>query len=169
MEDYEAMFRRIIKEHKFIAEHVQLAGESVGDRAAIDALRRAREALIPGWLDVLTEKRRSLQRTLALLAEGLQNHFAFEGRYLPPFVGDILMTALAVEHRQLIELIAGIKSAASVELEGLSEGELLAKETEIRQLVDALSRTVGEHAAKEGMLLEMLRKGFEDKGIKIAW
>ena len=169
MENYHTMFRKIIEEHKVIRGHIKLAGDSVSDRVAIDALRKARADWTPGRLEILSEKQKKLQQTLSFLDEGLQNHFALEARYLPPFLGELLMRALLLDHREIKKRIDEAKSVVTdTELEGLSQEELLSKEARMQQLVNALSRAVGEHAAREEILLRMLQKGLEDRGMTIS-
>jgi hemerythrin len=165
MEDYRAMFERIREEHLSIRGNIRLVGDSVSDQEALNALRKTRADWIPGRADILSEKQKRLQQTLSFLDEGLQNHFALEARYLPPFLGELFMRALLLEHREIGKQVNEAKSmAADMKLEGLSREELLLKEGQIQQIVSGLCQTVEEHAAKEETLLEMLEKGLQESG-----
>ena len=165
MEDYRAMFERIREEHVTIRGNVKLVGDSVSDHEALNALTRARADWVPGRAEILSEKQKRLQQTLSFLGEGLQNHFALEAKYLPPFLGELFMRALLLEHREIAEEIDEARStAANMILEGLSREELLLKEAQIQQMVSGLCQAVEEHAAKEETLLEMLQKGLQESG-----
>lgn len=165
MEDYRAMFKRIREEHSAIRGNVRLVGDSVSDQEALNALTRARADWIPGRAEILSEKQKRLQQTLSFLGEGLQNHFALEAKYLPPFLGELFMRALLLEHREIGKEIDEARStAANMKLEGLSREELLLKEAQIQQMVSGLCQAVEEHAAKEETLLEMLENGLQESG-----
>lgn len=165
MEDYRAMFERIREEHVTIRGNVKLVGDSVSDHEALNALTRARADWVPGRAEILSEKQKRLQQTLSFLGEGLQNHFALEAKYLPPFLGELFMRALLLEHREIAKEIDEARStAANMKLEGLSREELLLKEAQIQQMVSGLCQAVEEHAAKEETLLEMLQKGLQESG-----
>ena len=169
MEDYQTMFRKIIEEHRALREQLGTAEESVSDRVAIDLLRRMRSDLTPGRAEILSEKMSSLQVVLGGLDKGLKSHFALESNYFPPFLGDLLMRALLLEHRGILERLNEARSTVTdVKVAGLSHEELQARDAQVKQAVNALSRAVGEHAAKEELLMGMLQKGFEDKGIDIS-
>jgi hemerythrin len=163
MEDYRAMFERIREEHLAIRGDMRLVGDSVNDQEALNALTRARADWIPGRAEIMSEKQQRLQQTLSFLGAGLQNHFALEAKYLPPFLGELFMRALSLEHREIVKQIdEAISMAADMKLEGLSREELLVKEVQMQQIVSGLCQTVEEHAVKEETLLEMLEKGLQE-------
>lgn len=165
MEDYRTMFNKIKDEHVKIRGNIKLVGDSINDQEALRSLRKSRADRSPGRVEILSEKQRRLQQTLAALDHGLKNHFDIEVRYLPPFIGELFMRALFSEHREIEKQIDEAKLIAfNIELEGLNQDELLSKETQIHQIVDGLCHTIEEHSSKEEILLGMLEKGLRESG-----
>jgi hypothetical protein len=165
MGDNLAIIRRIIEEHRAIRGHIKLIGDSTSDREAMNALARARADWIPGRQEILSEKQKRLQQTLGFLDEGLKNHFAFEARYLPPLLGELLMRALLLDHGEIRKEIDGAKSMVTdTKLEDLSREDLLSKESRINRIINNLCQVVEEHATNEEILLEMLERALEEKG-----
>ena len=165
MLDDVAKINKIIEEHQTLRGHVKLVGDSLTDHEALAALERARYDWIPGQLGVLSERQKKLQRAVSFLEEGLRNHFAFEEKALPPLLGELLMDALAIEHREIKREIEKAKSiVTSTKLEGLSREELLSEEANIQQMISSLCHMVEEHANGEEIVLGMVQKALEEKG-----
>jgi hypothetical protein len=165
MPDELAIINRIIEEHATIKGHVKLVGDSVTDHEALASLEKARADWIPGRPEILSEKQKKLQQTISSLEEGLGNHFALEERSLPPLLGELLMQSLVLEHRKIKKEIDVVKSmAAGIKLEGLSRDELLAKESQMQQMVDKLRQLVEEHATREEIILDMIQSALAEKG-----
>ena len=165
MEDYLAIVRRIIEWHQTIREHVKLVGDSISDREALISLERTRADWVPGRPGLLAETQKKLQRVMSFLDDGLKKHFAYEEEVLPPLLGELLMRALILEHRETMkEINEGKSIAAQTGLEGLSREELLSKESQIQETINSMGRLVEEHLAKEERILEMLQRALEDKG-----
>lgn len=165
MEDYKTMFNKIKNEHVKIRENVKLVGDSINDQEALRSLIKLRADWNPSKVEILSEKQRRLQQTLAFLDEGLQNHFSIEARYLPPFAGELFMRALLSEHREIERQIDEAKLIAfDTNLDGLTQDELLSKETHVHQIVDGLCQKIEEHSSKEEILLRMLEKGLQESG-----
>jgi hypothetical protein len=165
MEDYKTIFNKIKEEHTHIHKNIKLVGDSMNDPEALSSLRQSQAELKSAGKENLTEKQKRLQQTLAALDEGLQNHFALEARYLPPFLGELLMRALILEHREIEKQISVAKSAASnMELEGSNDDDLISREAEANQAIDELRRQIEEHSRKEEIIVNMLYKGLKDSG-----
>jgi hypothetical protein len=165
MPDELAIINRVIEEHATIKGHVKLVGDSVTDHEALASLEKARADWIPGRPEILSEKQKKLQQTISSLEEGLGNHFALEERSLPPLLGELLMQSLVLEHRKIKKEIDVVKSmAAGIKLEGLSRDELLAKESQMQQMVDKLHQLVEEHATREEIILDMIQSALAEKG-----
>jgi hypothetical protein len=165
MPDELAIINRVIEEHATIKGHVKLVGDSVTDHEALASLEKARADWIPGRPEILSEKQKKLQQTISSLEEGLGNHFALEERSLPPLLGELLMQSLVLEHRKIKKEIDVVKSmAAGIKLEGLSRDELLAKESQMQQMVDKLRQLVEEHATREEIILDMIQSALAEKG-----
>jgi hypothetical protein len=164
MVDNIAKIKEIIEEHQTIKGHVKLVGDSITDQEALLSLQSVRPEWIPGRLEILSHKQNKLEQTISFLAEGLKNHFAKEKEVLPSVLGEFLMRALLLEHKEIGESISKIKSMVTgTELEGLSRDELMAREAEIQQQVISLSGTIEEHASKEEQMLEMVQRALEEK------
>ena len=102
---------------------------------------------------------------LSSLEEGLQGHFALEAKYLAPFLGEFLMRAIVIEHREISGQIDEARSMASdAKLEELSGEELLPREAHVQQVVGTLCQLVEEHTTKEEGFLEMLQRAIEEEG-----
>ena len=101
MQQYRRIIQRIIDEHKKIKEHLRLIGDTMSDREAMAGLENARSSLTPGQVDDLARTQESLLRVFSVLDEGLRNHFALEEGSLLPLLGEILMTALELEHQDV--------------------------------------------------------------------
>jgi hemerythrin len=165
MQDKLAIIKRVIDEHQTIRKHIKLVGDSVSDQEALTTLQKAHADFIPGRLEVASEKQNKLQQAMSFLEEGLKNHFAFEEKVLPPLLGELLMQALVLEHREISrEIDEAISTVANTRLEGLSREELVSKESHTQQMIDSICQLVEEHATKEEAILEMIRRAVEKKG-----
>jgi hypothetical protein len=159
MADYLATVRRIIEEHHKIRSDVTQVGGAANDLAALFSLQRAYSTWSQSSLEALAEKQDKLKETINLMAEGLNRHFAFEEEYLPPIFGAILMQALLLEHREVRQKLAGIKSTVTdTRLEGLEQKELLARRTQIQNVVSDTRQAIEEHAGHEEVILRMLER-----------
>ena len=159
MADNLALIKRIIDEHKAIGGHLKLVGESIADEEALAALERARADWVPGRPGDLSEKRNKLQQAMSFLDAGLKKHFAFEEKVLPPLLGDLLMRALVLQHKEINEEIGEAKSImADAQPGGFSREELLAEEARTQQRIGVMCRLIEEHAAREELILEMVQR-----------
>lgn len=164
MEDKLTIVNRIIEWHQTIRGHIKLVGDSVTDQEALADLEKERADFIPGRFEILSKKQKKLQQTMSFLEEGLKNHFDFEEKALPPLLGELLTQALVLEHQEIKNEIAEVKSmTVSAKLEGLSREELLSKESRIQQAVNGICQLVDEHATREEAILEMLQRALEPK------
>ncbi len=161
------IINRIIKEHQTLRTHLKLVGDSFTDREAMGSLEKVRGDWAPGQMEALTEKQNRLIRTISALVEGLTTHFSFEEKYLPSLLGELIMRALLLNHRQIRKEIDEAKaSAASVKQEGLSPGEFLAQESQMRERIDSVLLLVREHLNHEEVVLQMTQRALEDKEAK---
>jgi hypothetical protein len=110
-------------------------------------------------LEALAEKQDKLKETLNLMAEGLDRHFLFEEKDLPPIFGEILMQALLLEHRQIRQKLAETKSTVvDTRLAGLDQKDMLAQRTRIQHVVGDIRHVIEEHASREEVILQMLER-----------
>jgi len=163
MADYLAIIRRIIEEHHKIRSDVTQVGESANDLAAVFSLQRAYSTWSQSSLEALAQKQANLKETINLMAEGLDRHFGFEEKNLPPIFGEILMQALRFEHREIRQKLAEIKSTVTdTRLEGLGQRELLAQRTRIQHVVSNIRQAIEEHANREEVILHMLERALAE-------
>lgn len=158
-----SLIKRVIDEHKTIGRHMKLLGESATDVESLAALERAHADWIPGRPEALSDKQSRLQRAVSFLDEGLKNHFAFEEKALPSLLGDLIMRAIVLQHREIIKEIGEAKSiVGDARLEGLSREELLTEESRIQQRIGIMCRLVEEHLTREELILQMVQKALEE-------
>jgi hemerythrin len=166
MQDKLTLVKRIIDEHQTVKQHVKLVGDSVSDQEALNALQKEHSNFIPGRPEIISEKQKRLQQTMAFLEGGLKNHFDFEEKVLPPLLGELLTQALALEHQEIKRQIEEDKSTVTnIRLEGLSREELLEKEAYIEEVIDALLQSIEGHAAREETVLGMLQSALENQQV----
>lgn len=157
-----AIINRVIAEHQRIREQITLAGTAINDMEALFWLQRAFSSWSQSSIDALVEKQKQLQQTIGSLAEGLDKHFGFEERALPPLFGELLMKALIYEHNLTRGKINEAKViTADTKLEGLSRSDLLSKKAYVQEIVNKLCQMIEEHAAREETILLMLRRVLE--------
>ncbi len=163
MSDYLAKINEIVEEHRNIRGSVKLVGDSVSDQEALNSLKSVRSDWPPDRLDLLSEKQNRLRQTMGLLEEGLRNHFAKEEEVLPPLLGEFLMQALRSEHQDIVKAIRSAQAVViDTELGGLSQEELTAKDSELKQVVSNLGQLIGGHADREEQMLEMVERALHE-------
>jgi hypothetical protein len=159
MLDSLSIINKVIEEHQIIRRHIKLIGDRLPDQEALRSLEKAQADLIPGRLEVLSEKQGKLQQTLSLVDEGLKNHFTFEEETLPPLLGKLLMQGLILEHKNIQSEISKTKTlVADTKLEGLKREELLSQELNLQQTVRGICHLIEEHSTKEEAILRMIQK-----------
>ena len=91
-------------------------------------------------------------------------HFAFEEESFPKILGDMLMKALLIEHKQIKQEIDDAqKLLDEVNLKGLKREEVIAKEMQVQQVITRILHIIENHADKEEVIMEMLRKALEQE------
>ena len=162
MADHKHTIDMALQEHHNIRETMEIKGGSVSDFEALFALRQA----YSGWSqckpEEVTDRRKQLLETLELVDNGLRIHWDYEEKAMEPIFGEPLMKAFLAEHH---DIGARLKSARQViaaeKLEGLAPEELLAKKSDIQDIVNRLMQTIEEHSNHEDMIFKMIKKGLE--------
>ena len=159
-----AIINRVIEEHQKFRTHIKLIGDTITDREALSNLQRVRTDWVPGRLEALAEKQKTLEQGITALDEGLKRYFAFEEESLPPLLGELFMRALLIDHRQITrEIDEAKKTAAEAKLEGLGRTELLTRESDIQQVISHMCQTIEDHATREEVILDMAQKALLEK------
>ncbi|MFC2022988.1 hemerythrin domain-containing protein [Chloroflexota bacterium] len=162
MSDNLAIINRVIEEHHTVRGNIKLAGETVNDLEAMARARSSHADWSQSSVQDLAEHNERLQQAVSYLADGLQNHFSFEEQSLPPLLGKPLMAAFVLEHGEIREKLAAVKSkVAGSRIEGLGQPEMLAAKSNIQQLVTGLSHMIEEHAGREEVILGMVKRALE--------
>ena len=157
------IIKQTIAAHRVIRGHIKLVGESIPDKEALFNLSLQSPNWLPGQTR-LTEKQQKLQQTLSALDEGLQNHFAFEEKHLPPLLGELATRALLVDHHQIKDEISNAKSlVAGIEPATLSPEALISRQSLIHQRINELREMIEDHARREEIVLEWLKRALEEK------
>ena len=100
-----------------------------------------------------------MQQALRYLEDGLNNHFTFEEENLPILCGDLLMRAILIDHQEIRDKLHEATSiVSSANLEKLSEDELTPLDSRVKEAITNLLGAVEEHAKKEEVILEMMRR-----------
>ena len=165
MVDPLATLNKIRDEHLNIRRHLKLAGDSVGDVEATSSLQRARAEWVPGRTGISDETKEKLNKAITGLAEGLKNHFAFEERTFPALLGENFVHAILLDHAEIMKILEeGEAVVAGAEVEdGCSREELIARETQLHQVISNICHLIEEHASREEVILDMLKRALEDK------
>ena len=130
----------------------------------IISLQKAHAEWIPGRPGAaLPEKQQRLYQLMSSLEEGLTNHFDHEERVMPPLLGELLVKALGLDHRELKEEIGKAKSiVANLAIEESSREELLYEESRIHEMLGSIIQKKMEHLYREEILLDMARRALEE-------
>ncbi|MFC1908013.1 hemerythrin domain-containing protein, partial [Chloroflexota bacterium] len=159
---------RVIEWHHTIRKQVKLAEDSITDQEAMLTMEGTKSDWIPSKPKILSEQQQKLQQTMSFLGDGLENHFAYEEKVLPPLLGQLFMRALILDHQEIRKEINEAKQIVTdIKFEGLSRDELILAEMRIQQAIGSIGNFVEEHATKEEIILEMVQRALKDEGGKL--
>ncbi|MBI4284484.1 MAG: hemerythrin domain-containing protein [Chloroflexi bacterium] len=159
-----AIINRVIEEHRRIRGEMRLLGESVSDMEAIFSLQKMQAGWALSSGEVLLEKQKKLQETVTYLDEGLKKHFAFEERELPPLFGEVLMQALRREHQEILKATREARVTIAADWPAdMPPEQQLARRTYTQQAISSMCQMMEEHATREEIILDMMKKTLEPK------
>jgi len=165
MADDHKVIERLLDQHRTVEGHAKRVRGSLADPDARASLEKAHLDWTPGQFGSLEEKREKLREELATLEAGLKEHFRFEEESLPSLLGELLVRAFALQHREILKEIEESRAMlAEAKLEGLKREDLLVQETRVQQRIGVVLRLVEEHAANEELILGMIRTALADAG-----
>jgi len=164
MVDQLAIVARLIEDHHKVRTNLKLVGDSVSDLEGLISLERVK----PDWMiapsELLAEKHDKLLQTISSLREGMENHFSYEEKHLPPIFGELITHALVLEHVEIKKALGGLQSTLdNTKLAGLTSEQLMTARWNIQQKIEDLRHLIEEHATKEDVCIEMVRRALEDK------
>lgn len=162
MPDYLAIICEVISQHQYIRQNVKLVGDSVSDMEALFSLQKAHSGWAQSSIEALSERLRQLEQVIKRLDEGLKKHFHFEEKALPPILGEILLKALVLEHRNIGKEMGNTRVILSdTKLEGLTQEELLSKKAYLQQMISKISQVVEAHTSEEELILRTIKRALE--------
>jgi hypothetical protein len=157
---------KIIEEHHKIRDNIKMAGDSLNDVEASFTLSKAYSTWTQSSADELMTKKDRLIQALSALEHGLNAHFGYEEKYLPPLFGELLMKALLHEHNEVRRQIEGArKSVSEIEINAGDSQQNLSRKTAVQEDINHLLQAVEEHAGHEEVVLLMIRGGLESEGV----
>jgi uncharacterized small protein (DUF1192 family) len=149
----------IMAEHDDVKKLISTVGESMNDLEAHFRLENERFDWSQSSLTALSEKQSQLLQTIDSLWESLKNHFEAEAQYFPGVFGETITRAILTEHDEIAAGIERIKNILSdTRLEGISQGEMLARKAMLQDEIGRLSGMIEEHAGVEDSLFKLVRK-----------
>ncbi len=155
------IIRRAIEEHHKVRSGIRLVGEAVNDFNALFDLQKSYLTWSQSSVTEIAGRVSRVRETVASLEEGLDKHFGFEEKYLPPVFGEPLMKALLFEHNEIRRKLSESKAALSADLSSMPQERLLAHKYLVEQVVDSLSQTIEAHAGREETVFRMLERALE--------
>lgn len=163
--DYLGIVNAIIAQHHALMGQVKLAEGRTNDLEALFSLQRAYAHWTQSSIETLLERQTRLEEVRSLLQGGLERHFGFEEKYLPPLLGEFLMQAIVLVHRTILEQLSQAKPVlANPRLREMKQEELLIYKLNVQQVVSQLCQSVEQHLTTEEGLLAMLKTVLERKG-----
>lgn len=162
MPDANSIINKIIEEHHKIRDNIKLAGDSLNDVEASFTLSQAYSTWTQSSASELMSKKDKLIQALSALEQGLNTHFGYEEKYLPPLFGEYLMKALLHEHSEIRRQIQGAqKTVTGIEINSGDSQQVLRQKTTVQEDINHLLQAVEEHADHEEVILLMIRNGLE--------
>ncbi|MBI2851837.1 MAG: hypothetical protein HYX84_01860 [Chloroflexi bacterium] len=163
--DYLGIINAVIAQHHALLGQVKLAEGRTNDLEALFNLQRAYAHWTQSSIETLLEKQSRLEEIRTLLHDGLERHFGFEEKYLPPLLGEFLMKSIINTHRAIMEQFRQAKPVLTApRLQEMKQEELLLYKLNVEQVVSQLCQAIEQHLATEEVLLGMLKGVLEQRG-----
>lgn len=167
--DYLGIINAIIAQHHALMGQVKLAEGRTNDLEALFNLQRAYAHWTQSSMDTLLEKQDKLEEIRSKLHNGLERHFGFEEKYLPPILGEFLMQSIIDTHHAIMEQFRQAKPVMTdPRLREMKHEELLIYKLNVEQVVSQLVEAIEKHLATEEILLGMLKPVLEHKGAEAS-
>jgi hypothetical protein len=172
MEELLSLIDKVIVEHAQIKERIQRSEQAISDLAGSTRLEDARESFVPGRLGGLEQGATGLERDLASIVDGLEQHFlreeeallkAFERLGIAKLAS--LLHALLDEHGALRRQFADMRAhAAELATVQSSRNVWEPKAWAIRAETARLGRELEAHALREEALFQDVKKALHEEG-----
>ena len=160
--DYLGIVNAVIAQHHAIMGQVKLAEGHTNDLESLFTLQRAYSSWSQSSMETLLHKQNNLEEIRSTLQNGLERHFGFEEKYLPPLLGDLLLKSLAITHHTILVQFTQAKPVlANPQLPEMKQEDLLIYKLNVEQVVSQLCQAVDQHLNNEEVLLAMLKMVLE--------
>lgn len=154
--------KQVIDEHQEITANLNLVAESIGDRKALEVLKKAEAETIGDLSQPLSAKIEKILSSLTALEEGLKHHYDLEHETLPPIVGEVLMEALEIQHAEMLtEIESACSTLARSKAEHMTPQDRIVEEALMDALLERITREKEWHMVKEEAILDMAMVALE--------
>jgi hypothetical protein len=155
---------QIIEEHTLLRRRLKLAGDTVSDEEALIDLAESNHGWQTKGKEDLIAKQQDLVRTLAMLKEGMGNHFKFEEERLPGVIGEFMTRAIAIEHRDLRrEMEDAVATVSAVDFNTLPEKDAPGEVRRLREIINLLREAIEKHAGDEQVVIKLAQKVLDER------
>jgi hypothetical protein len=147
----------MLYEHGALMQYLRMLNAAINEQETL-FLQKSGE-WTAGQLQTLKQKHLNLKNSITTLYDSLINHFSSEENALKPFVGQLLLAGLELEHKDIAEHLNQTRLLQSeIEPEKLSREELMAKSYEIRRSVELAAQLIEANINKEDGILHAIRR-----------
>ena len=139
----------------------------MGEHQAIRAYLRSIKELIKDWgivlvqnqsfgitvqVEIIAEKKqKNFIQAMYYLEDGLREHHTHEEAAMLPLVGNLLIEAIRLEHKEILGKLGKVKAL----LVNADASALIVDKEQLVKAVDSLCQLVGEHTLKEDTMLQL--------------
>ncbi len=155
------IIRRAIEQHHKVRSGIRQVGEAINDFDALFGLQKSSATWSQSSVSEIAGRLASVRETITSLDDGLNKHFGFEEKYLPPVFGESLMKALIFEHNEIRRKLVDTRAALATDVSAMSQERLLGHKYFVEQVVDGLTQTIEGHADREETIFRMLERALE--------
>ena len=153
----------LLKEHQTVDHYLDRFKENIEEQEIFIIQKLTEEQ--PFEIGQLAKRQQYLRQAITDFYEGSSDHDNREEQILPQLTGKLLSEALSIEHKQIRELLNGMKTALEtgwIEKLNLEQvmsqrGDLIAKSRDIKETAAIVSNLIKAHVAKENTIFGMLR------------
>ncbi len=148
--------------HSNLAIVKSMADEHEAIRAHMESLRRSLEGggsySIAEKTQSLADLQKEIQLAVGYLEDGIKNHYAHEETVMPPLLGEALMRAVVLEHREIQRRLDSVKSLITeANPSMMSQEDYEGRASRIGQIVNSICDLIEAHSLKEDTMLDLLR------------
>ncbi len=144
----------LIQQHEAIRGHLSSICLLVD--CVKDDLWEGLKELNPGQLNTLQEKHLNLKQTMGYLDEGIKRHHGEEELILPPLIGNPLVEAIRIEHREMRKQLNEVNYA----LNNVDARGFLDHNAYLKAIIENLCRLINDNTVEEDVILRLLKRRY---------